>query len=81
MVDSLKYESAIEVASEKFPGIRFVVERMSFGRRLDLIRELKGWLGRLEFVSAGAGGQEQQWKRRCWRARSIASTCAGVCGE
>jgi len=33
---------------------------MSFGRRLELIRELKGWLGRLEFVSAGAAGPEQQ---------------------
>jgi len=33
---------------------------MSFGRRLELIRELKGWLGRLEFVTAGTPGPEQQ---------------------
>lgn len=58
---AMRYESTVEVASEKIPGVKFVVERMSFGRRLELIRELKGWLGRLEFVSAGAaGGPEQQ---------------------
>ena len=56
----MRYESAVEVASEKIPGVRFWVERMSFGRRLELIRQLKGWVGRLEFVSAGQQGPEQQ---------------------
>ena len=56
----MQYESAVELASERIPGVRFVVERMSFGRRLELIRQLKTWLGRLEFISAGPGGPEQQ---------------------
>jgi hypothetical protein len=56
----MQYESTVEVRSEKIPGVRFTVERMSFGRRLELIRQLKSWLGRLEFVTAGGGGPEQQ---------------------
>lgn len=57
----MQYESTVEVRSEKIPGVRFTVERMSFGRRLELIRQLKSWLGRLEFVKAGNGdGPEQQ---------------------
>ena len=47
------YESGVEIVSEAAPGVRFVVERMSFGRRLELIRQLKGWLGKLEFITAG----------------------------
>ena len=54
--DSGRYESTVEVASQRVPGARFTVERMSFGRRLELIRQLKGWLGKLEFVSAGTAG-------------------------
>ncbi|HYM09895.1 MAG TPA: hypothetical protein VEU62_04150 [Bryobacterales bacterium] len=57
----MQYESTVETRSEKIPGVRFTVERMSFGRRLELIRQLKGWLGRLEFVKAGdPSGPEQQ---------------------
>jgi hypothetical protein len=52
----MRYESAVEVASEKLPGVRFVIERMSFGRRLELIRELREWLGKLEFVAAAPAG-------------------------
>ena len=54
------YESGVEVASGAAPGVRFVVERMSFGRRLELIRRMKGWLGKLEFVRAGPEGPERE---------------------
>ena len=56
----MQYESRVEVAAAAIPGVRFVVERMSLGRRLELIRQLKALLGRLEFVSAGPAGPEQQ---------------------
>ena len=56
----MEYESGVAVASVTAPGVRFVVERMSFGRRLELIRQLKGWLGRLEFVTAGPKGPERE---------------------
>lgn len=58
--DSQRYESVVDVASARIPGVTFRVERMSFGRRLELVRELKGLLGRLEFVQAGPQGPEQQ---------------------
>ena len=39
--------------------MRFRVERMSFGRRLELIRQLKTLLGRIEYVSAAPAGPER----------------------
>ena len=59
--ERMQYESSVEVDSQKLPGVRFTVERMSFGRRLELIRQLKELLGRLDFVlAANAGGPEKQ---------------------
>ena len=55
-----RYRSAVEVPSGRCEGVRFLVERMSFGRRLELIRELKGLLGRMEYLAAGPQGPEQQ---------------------
>ncbi len=56
----MNHESVVGVDSETAPGVRFVVERMSFGRRLALIRELKQWLGKLEFVVAGPNNPERE---------------------
>src|SRR5437867_763694 len=56
---SHKYDSVVELESERIPEVRFAVERMSFGRRLELIRQLKTLLGRIEFVAAGPGGPER----------------------
>ena len=56
----MQYESSVEVESEKIPGVRFVVERMSFGRRVELIGQLKTYLGRLGFVSAAPPGPERE---------------------
>jgi len=58
--DRPSYASAVEVASAVAPGVRYMVERMSFGRRLELIRRLKEWLGRLEFVRAAKEGAERE---------------------
>lgn len=58
--DKVRYESVAQVASTRVMGVSFRVERMSFGRRLELIRELKGLLGRLQFVQAGPEGPERE---------------------
>jgi hypothetical protein len=50
----------VAAASAWMPGVTFRVERMSFGRRLELVKELKDLLGRLEFVQAGPQGPAQQ---------------------
>ena len=52
----MTYESTVTVESAKYPGVRFTVRRMSFGRRLELTRTIKERLGRLEFLAAGESG-------------------------
>ena len=56
----MQYESRVEIVSQRIPGVRYAVEKMSFGRRLELIRELKRLLGRLQFVLADATGNPEQ---------------------
>ena len=58
--DSQSYESTVEEGSTTIPGVRFTVERMSFARRLELIRRLKTWLGRVEFVTASKEGPDRE---------------------
>ena len=58
--DRQRYESVVEAASARRPGVRFRVERMSFGRRLELVRQLRELLGRLECVQAGPQGPAQE---------------------
>lgn len=41
------------------PGISFVVARMSFGRRVDLMRRIRELLQKHEFLSAGETPQEK----------------------
>ena len=52
----MTYESTVSVESAQYPGVRFTVKRMSFGRRLELTRKVKERLGRLEFLAAGESG-------------------------
>lgn len=49
----MDYESTITVESKVLPGVRVTVRRMSFGRRLELTRQVKQLLSRLEFLAAG----------------------------
>ena len=58
--DSVRWESAVEVASERWPGVRLTVERMTFGRRLELIRALQEHLGKLDFVAAAPEGPARE---------------------
>ena len=47
------YESTAEVESRVCPGVKFQVRRMSFGRRLELMRRVRELARRVEFLSAG----------------------------
>jgi hypothetical protein len=49
----MEYESAVRIPSGLFPGIVFHVFRMSFGRRVELMRNIRKLTGRLEFHEAG----------------------------
>ena len=41
------------VASEERPGVEFVIARMTFGRRIELMREVRNLAARLEYFEAG----------------------------
>lgn len=41
------------VASEVRPGVEFVIARMTFGRRIELMREVRDLAARLEYFEAG----------------------------
>ena len=41
------------VASEAMPGVEFVIARMTFGRRLELLKRVRDLAARLEYFEAG----------------------------
>ena len=49
----MTYESAVEVESKVAPGVRFTVAKMSFGRRMELMRRIRELGRRMEFLEAG----------------------------
>jgi hypothetical protein len=56
----MDYASTVTVDSEVAPGVRLTVRRMSFGRRLELTRQVKQLLSRLDFLSAKEGSVADQ---------------------
>ena len=48
----MNYESVVVVPSRVAPGVRYTVARMSFGRRVELMRRLRELAGRIEFLEA-----------------------------
>jgi hypothetical protein len=50
----MTYESLVEVESKIAVGVRFTVARMSFGRRVELMRRVRELARRAEFLEAGA---------------------------
>ena len=53
------YASRIEAAAEGYPGVRYTIRRMSFGRRLELLQRIRGLGQRLEYLNAGATAAEK----------------------
>lgn len=53
------YESALSVDSKSVPGARFVIHRISFGRRMELSRRVREIGQRAEFLEAGNEVQEK----------------------
>ena len=53
------YESVVEVDSRIAPGVRFTVARMSFGRRVELMRRIRDLAKRMEFLEAGKRPDEK----------------------
>jgi hypothetical protein len=49
----MTWESSVVVPSRTCAGVEFVVARMSFGRRLELMRRVRELAARAEFFEAG----------------------------
>ena len=48
----MNYESTVAVESLAAPGVAYTVARMSFGRRAELMRQVRELARRLEFLDA-----------------------------
>jgi hypothetical protein len=49
----MSYESAVSVSSAIQDGVGFRIARMSFGRRVELMRRVRELARRMEFLEAG----------------------------
>jgi hypothetical protein len=49
----MTYESVTVIESRVAPGVAFAVARMSFGRRVELMRRVRELARRMEFLEAG----------------------------
>jgi hypothetical protein len=54
----MQYESTTTVSSGVIEGVRFTIARMTFGRRIELMRRVRQLSARLEFARAGAGAAD-----------------------
>jgi hypothetical protein len=50
----VSYESALAMESKVMPGVRLVINRISFGRRMELSRRVREITQKTEFLEAGS---------------------------
>jgi len=55
----MTYESVKIVESQVAPGVAFTVARMSFARRVELMRRIRELAGRMEFLEAAQEPSEK----------------------
>jgi hypothetical protein len=55
----MHYESTETIASKVCEGVSFTITRMTFGRRVDLMRRVRQLNGQFEFERAGSGIEDR----------------------
>lgn len=55
----MQYESCTRVESKVAPGVVFVVAKVSFARRMDLIRRIRELSLKFDFLKAGESAEEK----------------------
>lgn len=55
----MQYESTTCIESKVSAGVRFTIARMTFGRRIDLLRRVRQLGAEMEFANAGKGVEER----------------------
>jgi hypothetical protein len=56
---AFQYESVISIESRALLGVRFVIQRISFGRRMELSRRVRELSRKAEFLEAGTEIREK----------------------
>jgi hypothetical protein len=59
MKPSEQWNSTVEVASHAQPGVKYAIRRMSFGRRLELMKHVRDLAAKAEYFSAGESEQSR----------------------
>jgi hypothetical protein len=54
----MQYNSTTTIPSGVMDGVRFTITRMTFGRRIDLMRRVRHLSAKMEFARAGAGVED-----------------------
>jgi hypothetical protein len=55
----MTYESTVRVESKARPGVEFVISKISFARRMDLIRRIRELAMKSEFLNGGESAEEK----------------------
>lgn len=55
----MHYESTVKLESSGFPGVKFAIAKMSFGRRLELTRQVRELSRRFDFLQASGTAAER----------------------
>lgn len=55
----MQHNSTLVKQSSSFPGVSYSVRKMTFGRRLEMMRSVKHLAQRLEFHAAGKNVEDQ----------------------
>src|SRR5437762_12725747 len=55
----MTYEGTTRIESRVMPGVHFIVQKMSFGRRIELTRRVRELADREEVLSAGESPSEK----------------------
>jgi hypothetical protein len=58
-LSSTSWNSTKVVASNERPGVEFVIARMTFGRRIELMRKVRDLAVRLEYFEAGRDAKNE----------------------
>ena len=55
----MNYESTAQLDSAVAPGVRFIIRKMSFGRRVELTRRVRDLADKVEFAAAGESPRDK----------------------
>jgi hypothetical protein len=55
----MNYQGTTRVESKLIPGVYFLVQKMSFGRRIEITRQIRELAARVEFLRAGESPKDK----------------------